>query len=46
MDKQIKQKKEEFDNGRAASNILNGLIKTGQIIQRDDGTFIVPGAKK
>ena len=46
MDQQLKQKKQEFDSGQAAANILNGLIKAGQVVRQDDGTFAVPGGKK
>ena len=46
MDQQLKQKKAEFDSGQAAANILNGLIKAGQIVRNGDGSFAVPGGKK
>ena len=46
MDAQLAQQKKELDNGRAATNILNGLVETGQIKQRKDGTWSVPGAEK
>ena len=43
---ELEDLKKELDTGRAATNILNGLVDTGQIKQRKDGTWFVPGAEK
>ena len=39
FERQLKMQKQELDNGKEASSILNGLLKSGQIKQGSDGSW-------
>ena len=46
---QLAQQKQELDAGRKATAVVNGLLESGHLKQRKDGTWFLPseqGSKK
>ena len=39
FERNLKMQKQELDNGKEAAQILNGLLKSGQIKQSSDGSW-------